>query len=382
MKKFVVTMALAALLFTACTVPGVVGDQDTVVVGNVDELVAAIERANAEGNLEILLEDGTYTLDDMLWVEGVNITVRGRSGNRDAVVIEGGGMSGPVSHVFNVTGDYFSAENMTVGRVANHGIQIHGDADCDYPRVVNVRFVDTGEQMLKVSYDPGNTAASDGGLVENCLFEYTAGVGPQYYIGGVDAHRAYDWIVRGNTFRSIKSPEVDLAEHAVHFWSDSRGTIVEKNVITDCDRGIGFGLGESGHSGGTIRNNFVHTTRDVGIGLENASGARVYNNTLYTEGYPNSVEYRFGGTSGVSIINNLANGAIASRDGGSGTLGANVTDAEADWFVDPTAGNLHLTSSVPSVVDRGQTLADVADDIDGQTRPQGPAYDIGADELP
>jgi hypothetical protein len=382
LKKLVVTMVLLTFPFTACTVPGVVGDQNTVVVSNVDELVAAIERANAEGNLEILLEDGIYTLDDMLWVEGVNVTVRGRSGNRDAVVIEGGGMSGPVSHVLNVTGDYFSAEDMTIGRVANHGIQIHGDADCDYPRVINVRFINTGEQMLKVSYDPGNTAASDGGLVENCLFEYTAGVGPQYYIGGVDAHRAYDWTIRGNTFRSIRSPEADLAEHAIHFWSDSRGTVVEKNVITDCDRGIGFGLGERGHDGGMIRNNFVHTTRDVGIGLENASGACVYNNSLYTEGYPNSVEYRFGGTSGVSIINNLANAAITSRDGGSGTLDANVTGAEADWFVDSTAGDLHLASAIPSVVDRGQTLADVADDIDGHTRPQGRAYDIGADELP
>ncbi|UCE26790.1 MAG: right-handed parallel beta-helix repeat-containing protein [Candidatus Coatesbacteria bacterium] len=382
MKKLVVTMTFVTLPFAACTVPGVVGNQDTVIVSNVDELVAAIERANAEGNLEILLEDGTYTLDDMLWVEGANVTVRSRSGNRDAVVIEGAGMYGPVSHVFNVTGDYFSSEDMTVGRVANHGIQIHGNADCDYPRVINLRFIDTGEQMLKVSYDPGNAAASNGGLVENCLFEYTAGVGPQYYIGGVDGHRAYDWTVRGNTFRFIRSPDGDLAEHAVHFWSDSRGTVVEKNVITDCDRGIGFGLGDSGHTGGMIRNNFVHTTRDVGIGLENAFGADVYNNSLYTEGYPNSIEYRFGGTSGASIINNLANAAITSRDGGSGTLDANVTDAAADWFVDPTEGDLHLASSVPSVVDRGETLVDVADDIDEQTRPQGPAYDIGADELP
>jgi hypothetical protein len=382
MKKLALMMTFLTLPFAACTGPIFIPGQDTIVVSNVAELVAAIERANAEGNLEILLEDGTYTLDDMLWVEGVNVTVRSRSGNRNAVVIEGGGMSGPVSHVFNVTGDYFSAEDMTVGRVANHGIQIHGNADCDHPRIINVRFIDTGEQMLKVSYDPGNADASDGGLVENCLFEYTAGVGPQYYIGAIDGHRAYDWTVRGNTIRFIRSPEADLAEHAVHFWSGSRGTVVEKNVITDCDRGIGFGMGDSGHTGGTIRNNFIHTTRDVGIGLENASGARVYNNTLYTEGYANSVEYRFGGTTGVSIINNLANAAIASRDGGSATLDANVTDAAADWFANPTAGDLHLASAVPSVVDQGQTLSEVADDIDGQTRPQGPAYDIGADELP
>jgi hypothetical protein len=351
----------------------------TVTVSNVAELLAAAQQANNSGNLTILLEAGTYTLDDMLWISGQNVTFRSRSGNRDAVVIRGQGMSGGVSHIFNVSGDNFTVADLTIGWVANHALQVHSDAD--NPVIHNIRFADTGEQMLKVSYVPGDNSSSDNGLVEWCVFEYSAGVGPQYYIGGIDAHQARNWIIRNNLFRHIRSPEADLAEHAIHFWSESSNTLVENNTITDCDRGIGFGLGERGHSGGMIRNNMVHTTRDVGIGLESADGAEVYNNTVFTENYENAIEYRFTRTRGVALINNLTNAQIAGRDGGSGRNETNVTAAQAAWFVNAGSGNLHLASANPSVVDEGQALAGVIRDVDCEPRPKGAGHDIGADEF-
>lgn len=352
----------------------------TLVVSNVSELLSAVEYANANGNVEILLADGTYQLDGMLWIDGVNVGFRGQSGNRDAVVVRGDGMSGGVSHVFNVPGDYFAVQDMTVGWVANHAVQIHGNSDADYPYFSNVRFVDTGEQMLKVSTDFGSSW-SDGGIVEDCSFEYSAGIGPQYYIGGVDGHQCRDWTVRDCYFYGIRSPESDLAEHAIHFWSESEGTVVERNRITRCDRGIGFGLGDSGHGSGMIRNNFVHTTRDVGIGLENASGVDVYNNSLYTVNYANSIEYRFAGTSGGEIVNNLASGEIASRDGGTASVSTNLTAAQASWFQDAGSGDLHLTSAASGAVDAGQTLSEVTVDFDSEDRPAGSGYDIGGDEV-
>lgn len=351
-----------------------------VTVGTVEELRAAVEQANAAGGLTVLLQDGTYTLNEMLWISGDDVTVRSASGECDAVIIRGQGMDGTVGYIFNVAGDRFTAADMTLGWVANHAVQIHGEEDADNPYLYNLRFVDTNEQMLKISYAPGSAIRSDGGIVACCTFEYSAGMGPQYYIGGVDCHRCRDWIVRSCTFRGIRSPEEDLAEFAIHFWSDAEGTAVENNRIVDCDRGIGFGLGDRGHIGGMIRNNMVCTTRDAGIALENARDASVYNNTVFTENYGNSIEYRFSGSTGISIVNNLTSMAIAERDGASAELANNCTGATATLFVDAQSGDLHLAEPAGDIVDRGAALTDVVMDYDCEERPRGGGYDIGADE--
>jgi uncharacterized repeat protein (TIGR01451 family) len=358
--------------------------KNTITVSNVSELFDAVDLVNETGgNRTILLEDGTYDLgSERLSITADNVTFRSLSGDRDKVEIFGEGMYGGFQLVFEVAGDYFTVADMTIGEVRNHAIQIHGEFDADFPLVHNVRFVNTGEQMLKVSYKSGDSRSSDNGLVEWCVFEYTAGIGPRYYIGGVDVHQGHNWVVRNNVLRSIRSPESGLAEHAIHFWSKSSHTVVEKNLITNCDRGIGFGLGDSGHIGGMIRNNMVHTTRDVGIGLENSSGTKVYNNTVFTENYINSIEYRFPGTQDGFIINNLTNQSITSRSGGSATVRNNMINAQASWFVNPTNGNLHLITPVPlSVVNQGETLSEVVNDFDCELRPQQGAYDIGADEI-
>lgn len=354
----------------------------TTTVGTVSELVNAVKQANATGgNRMILVEDGEYVLSNMLHVYKDDVTIRSLSGNRDAVVIRGRGMTGSVPHVFLVSASNFIASDLTLGWVANHGIQIQGEHEADAPLIHNVRFVDTGEQMLKGSFASLSGPGTDHGIVEWCLFEYSAGIGPQYYIGGIDVHHGNNWIVRNNVFRHIRSPERLLAEHAIHFWSASRNTLVEGNIIVDCDRGIGFGMDKQTHFGGIIRNNMVHTSRDVGIVLESSSDTLVYNNTVFTENYFNSIEYRFSGTHGGEIVNNLTNRAIRRRDGGAADVRSNLTTAQATWFVNATQGDLHLASPVAAVVDQGETLSAVTVDFDGESRPQGAGYELGADEI-
>ena len=372
------------LAFCLATVPCA----HAVVVNTVGELTAAVAAANAGGDPTILVADGTYNLGDALQIWGNDITVRGLSGDREAVVIRGQGMYGGVSHVFWVVGDNFTAQDLTLRDIYYHAIQT--DPRAQAPVMRNLHILDAYEQMIKAAYDAGQPANhTDNGVVENCLLEYSAGEGPQYYIGGVDVHRGENWVIRGNVFKNITSPDTGvLAEHAIHFWNNAVGTLVEGNLIINCDRGIGFGLHPSGHSGGIIRNNMIYHpavnpygNADVGIGLEHAPEAQVYNNTvIFEHDYPNAIEYRWDDTTGVNIRNNLTNKAIAQRNEAAATLSHNLTNASLAWFRAPAAGDLHLAGTISAVVDQGAAISGLEQDYDGQPRPRGQGVDLGADE--
>lgn len=90
--------------------------------------------------------------------------------------------------------------------------------------------------MIKGSYSTDNNQGSESGIVRCSLLEYTENFGPQYYIGGIDVHKGINWAVHNNTFKNIRSPEVNgrLAEFAVHFWSYSENLLIEKNIIIRC----------------------------------------------------------------------------------------------------------------------------------------------------
>ena len=125
----------------------------------------------------------------------------------------------------------------------------------------------------------------------------------------------------------------------------------------------------------------VNTTTDVGIVLESASNIKIYNNTLHTVNYNNSIEYRFSGTANAHIVNNLLNGEISQRNDGSATLETNFKYTDFSIFVNSASRNYKLASSVSEIVDQGTTLSDVTKDFECEDRPKGSGYDIGADEF-
>jgi hypothetical protein len=356
--------------------------KDTIWVSNVAELMATVN-STKEGNKVVLIKNGVYEVDDRLWLTGDNLIYRSESEDRSKVVIKGKGMaSDEVGFIFSVLGDNFAVKDITIGEVYYHGIQVHGEADADNVYIQNVRFYDIRQQMIKGSYSSDQpTNFSENCVVEGCLFEYTAGQSYYFYCGGVDVHHGLNWKISYCTFKNIYSPENALSEGAIHFWSNSEGTISENNTIINCDRGIMYGLDGSPHLGGVIRNNMIHVTRDVGVYLCYAKDAKVYNNTVFTDvDYPNSIEYRFEQTSNCDIVNNLTNKAIASRNNADANVENNVTIALADWFVNASAANLHLNKNIESVVDKAIDLEEITIDFDGDNRPTG-ASDVGADEI-
>ncbi|NCD34685.1 MAG: PKD domain-containing protein [Spartobacteria bacterium] len=314
--------------------------------------------------------------------------IRSASGDRDAVVVKGDGMTGSVGYGFKLIGDDITVADLTVGDVAYHPIQIHGEADADRILIHNVRLYDGDQQFIKGSYDKNGAPEkwSDEVVVEDSLFEYTAGHSRQRYTGGIDVHHGVNWRVRNCVFRNFRSlTGGPTQDHAVHFWTWSSNVVVEQNCFINCDRGIG--LGESGTSGfsggGVIRNNMIYNDgrgiyNDVGIVLGNASDAKVYNNTVYLDhDYPNAIEYRFTGTV-ADVRNNLVNRKIVSRNEGVAFVSNNLEAAQSVWFISVTNGDLHLKFDVASVIGQGDALGAVTNDYDGDERSDTP--DIGADE--
>jgi hypothetical protein len=363
----------------------------TINVSTGSQLQNAVASANsAGGNTTILLANGTYTLTDTLYINAPNVTIAGNAGARASVIIQGDGMSASASvgNLIRVARSGFQLHDVTLQRSRNHLIQIVGEENADSPVIKDCILRDAFEQMIKVSNDPSRpTQTGDGGLVENCVFDYTAGVAPQYYVGGIDAHASKNWIVRKNTFRNIISPNTSVAEFAVHFWDNSGNNTVEQNTIVNCDRGIGFGLMGKPNSGGTIRNNMIYHAAnkgqfaDVGISLQESPNTLVQNNTVILDNDITwAIEYRFAATQNVQIVNNLTNKSVRARDSAGASVSNNVASAVNSWFVAATSGDLHLASAVSAVVDKGQSVSGVSDDFDGQSRPQGSAFDVGADE--
>ncbi|MBI9099276.1 MAG: hypothetical protein JEY91_12395 [Spirochaetaceae bacterium] len=356
-------------------------DNTELIVSSVEELMNTAQSTKS-GNMTVLIADGTYILTDRLWITGENVTYRSQSGIRENVILKGKGMNGSIGYIFSVAGSDFTAKDLTIGEVAHHGIQVHGELDADNLNIINVHFIDINEQNIKGSYDKNNIPEnhSDNGLVEHCLFEYSAGIANQYYCGGIDVHHGENWVVRNNTFKNIISPVSQLTEGAIHFWTESKNTTIESNRIVNCDRGIMLGFDSTAQYGGIIANNMIQVVRDTGIYLARAESVKVYNNSVFLmSNYPNAIEYRFGSTAGVVLENNLTNKPITSRDGAVAEVKNNLTNAASYWFSDVGEGNLHLSLFVDAVVDKGSTLGEVPYDIDKESRTAG-FYDIGADE--
>lgn len=337
--------------FTVCA-QDLSSRQTIIPAHDVSTLYQALQTANANGQTDIQLSPGIYRLTSTLVISAPNIRLIGDPTNPSLIRFVGKGMRSlpQVENLIIVRAKHFSLDGITLTDAGNHLIQISGESDADFPVIKNCVLQDSFQQLLKVSSSNHSSNTSDYGTVQNCEFKYTRGIGPNFYIGGIDAHGAKGWNVLNNVFRDIASPDNRPAEFAIHFWNGAANNTVEGNKIIDCDRGIGFGLKGKPASGGAIINNLiVHQDNndpgaDVGIILEQSPRTQILDNRVYlAHNYPNAIEYRFNETTEVAIIDNITNKPIRKRDGATASLIGNKREKELDNLVSP--GELLLISS-------------------------------------
>lgn len=392
--------------------PAATGTIVRVVPSQADELVGLVRDAAA--GTTFLLADGTYRMTGgdeasrRLQIRATGITIRSESGNAGAVVIDG---EYDTNEIIGVYASGATIAELTITHAIDHAIHVSppdGGPDVLGTRLYGVRILDCGEQFVKVNPPGARDAWTDGGIIECSYFEMTDAGRPNVerstggcYTGGIDVHSSRDWIVRRNRFVGIYCAGEGLAEHAIHFWVGSRGTLVERNEIVDCARGIGFGLIESGatrmypddphpglfvgHYDGIIRNNVIVSRiayYDTGIELAQARGARVHHNTIIetdtATGRFSSIDARFANTD-VTVQNNLVR-RLTIRDGATSSADHNLESVPLAYFADVAAGDAHLTAAATGAIDQGVAVPEAGLDIDGETHDAGSAPDLGADE--
>ncbi len=387
----------------------------TVVVQPGESIAAAVSGAAA--GTTVLIANGTYDVSaNPIWFNAPNVTLRSMSGDRGAVILDGNYNDTGSGGILNIRVSDITIADITLRESRFHAIHVSGSdsATTEGTRIYNVHIIDPGEQAIKINV---NVNPADNGEVACSRIELTAdgqafvtsqtSSGSNCYTGGIDAHDAMDWVVRDNWIEGFWCPGDGgqyLSEHAVHFWTGSRGTLVERNMLVNNVRGVGFGLGpggrsygdspcggenNAGHYLGVIRNNFIVATDpdlfasgngvQEGISLWSACGATVLHNSIaFSQSANAAIEWRFGETSAV-IANNIATDRLWDR-GASATLTNNIADSPTDAFENIAAYNLHLASGTAAIDGGTAAYLDLAGfDIDNDPRDDG-SPDVGADE--
>jgi len=380
------------------------GELTIVAVDSAQELADACW--NLTSNTAIVIAPGVYDLAEVDFPNGVdgrltvgrfgappisNLQIRGATGNPADVVLRGAGMLDPIVpfglQIFTAT-DVLIAD-LSVGEVYYHAVAIQGDQGAERVRLYHVRAFDAGQQIVKAS-----GGGADDVVIEFSEVFYSAGAveHPEgsppgsCYTNGIDAIGVDGWIVRDNLVHDIWCQNGELAGPALLLWQGSSGSLVERNAFLDCSRGVSLGLVAAGdHVGGVVHDNVFRWdpeaayVADVAIYTVSPGSKILHNSVLASDSYPNAIEVRFAGATGVEVRANLLDAAVQARDGALPALADNETGAQPEWFADAAAGDLRLTAAALPAISAVERSPDAAADFAAWPRPEPPlATELGA----
>jgi len=399
-----VPQSLAALVQFHDVVPALTAPIGQVVrVSTEPQLQRAV--ATVASGQTILVSPGTYRLTKTLSVGGRalhDVAIRGDSRSRDDVVLVGTGMTnGGAGEVpFGIwTGD--GVERILIANITLRDFYVHPiifNAGTRAPHVYNVALIDGGEQLLKSNPTRAGAGVNDG-VVEYSLFAYSS-TSRDAYTNAIDVHGGVNWTIRHNRFVNIRAPRGQLAGPAILVWRGSAATVIDSNTFLNCQREISLGLEDISdgrgrdpinapyvdHVGGVVKNNMIARdpliSGDVAILVAASPNTQVLHNTILMRStYPNAIEYRFTTTTRALIANNLTDRAIVARNGARADVHDNRTSADADMFVEPDHGDLHVRPTARAGLGHGQWMPAAGVDWDGDPRPMDIAPELGADEV-
>jgi hypothetical protein len=247
---------------------------------------------------------------------------------------------------------------------------------------------------------------------------------------GIYVSNSGDWpVLRGNRVHDNAGAGIQLNADATQGGDGIiTGAVLENNVIYNNGSAGGSAINLDGVQHSTIRNNLLYNNHASGIAMFQIDGAQgplgnlVYNNTIDMAS-DGRWALRIDSSVGINTIrNNILYNHKPNHGGIDYTNSTDVANTDSDYnifgggnyaitpddgstfntlaqwqaqnherhsfvaalsslFVNASADDYHLSATSPAI-DRGQTLAIVTTDIEGNARPEGPASDIGCYEFP
>jgi hypothetical protein len=373
----------------------------------------------ATGGDVIKVAAGTYTGTKALLNINKTITIQGGYTTADWITPD------PQANPTTLDAQGFDRViNVTAGQPTIEGLRITGGDVSDYGGGVSV----VGASItLKNNRVFGNTApqgggvylrASDGAILSgNAIVSNAAGYGGGLLLNRASATMsdntisANTAITRGGGLLLFESDDVTVSDNAITanmaengggVYLDHSNAAVSGNDLRTNTASQGGGL-YLDHSDTTFFNNIVADNDVTGAGgglYVVGSSPRLWHNTIARNGGNEGVYVT--GSSGVELVNtilsthtvgiNVAGGSNASLDAtlwyantenwdGAGGIDAGTRNFSGNPdFGAPSEGDYHI-GNLSAALDTGVGVG-VGADIDGEQRPRGSGYDIGADEFP
>jgi len=364
-------------------------------VSDVRELIRAINQA--QPGQTILIKDGHYMMPRYVQISTDDVTLRGASGHREQVIIDGNRSSHRellgVSACSGVT-----IADLTIQNIQCNGFKINSETNVQNLTIRNCiihNIWQRGVKGVKVPRENRETIRPKNCRIQYCLFyndrpkrlsDDSSDIAGGNYVAGIDVMFAKEWIISDNVFVGIQGRTYE-GRGAVFIWHDSQDCVIERNIIIDCD--VGLQLGNPHRPGDiqyhclrcTARNNFITRAPEAGIVTVYTKDCKILNNTIHD---PKSKLQRLLRTvftnDGLLIANNLLSGpGIRIESESKITFLNNLIKDFTGGFIDPARGDLHLKSTATEAIDNGLSREEVVEDFDRKLREAKP--DIGADEL-
>jgi chitodextrinase len=306
----------------------------------------------------VIVRDGTYAdaynTDYLVWINrgGTQANpVTFRSENKWGATLDGGN-----SHTCVGFGRYAS-----------------------YVSIENFEMVRCTEAVLSSDSPPAHDIFIYGNHMHNLLHM------------GVDFSGGSNWTIDSNIIHDIAGDPTttDYNSYGIYVAYDPSNTTIINNVFYAIRDGWHIHLYTHGspnpQSNTKIINNIFADESSSFIGhilIAAASPNLLIENNIFYNPTTAAIRASFADQTGQNVIvrNNLTNSSAAcwGEDCGELTFSNNRTSTEP-LFVDPIKRNYHLQSSSPAI-DAGSSMSTPSYDLEGNGRPQGSGYDIGAYE--